>query len=364
MAVVGPFNFPLHLPNGHIGPALLAGNTIVFKPSDKTPATGQLLAGLYHEALQSVNAPAGTFNLVQGAADVASRLVGHEEIDGVLFTGSWPVGRRILEANLDRPGRIIALELGGNNPAVVMDDADLRPAAIECARAAFATTGQRCTCTRRIVVHEAIAGKFVPLLAKIASTLVVGDPKGVAGGQPFMGPLIRAEAVVAALRTQRRWADEGGAVVLESTAMASAEGGHYITPGIVRVPGFTRDEAGCGGDTELFGPLVRVCVVGSLDEALVQANATRYGLAASIFTKDERAQERFLHESRAGCVNVNTGTAGASGKLPFGGVGLSGNHRPAGAFALDYCAYPVASMIERGSEAPLSPGMKFDEGWL
>jgi succinylglutamic semialdehyde dehydrogenase len=179
-----------------------------------------------------------------------------------------------------------------------------------------------------------------------------------------MGPLIRAEAVVAALRTQRRWADEGGAVVLESTAMASAEGGHYITPGIVRVPGFTRDEAGCGGDTELFGPLVRVCVVGSLDEALAQANATRYGLAASIFTKDERAQERFLHESRAGCVNVNTGTAGASGKLPFGGVGLSGNHRPAGAFALDYCAYPVASMIERGSEAPLSPGMKFDEGWL
>ncbi|MED6307873.1 MAG: aldehyde dehydrogenase family protein, partial [Planctomycetota bacterium] len=150
LAVVGPFNFPAHLPNGHWVPALLTGNTIVFKPSDKTPATGQLLAELMLRALSEAGAPAGVFNLVQGDGPVASELSGHHGVDGVLFTGSWPVGRRILEANLETPGRIIALELGGSNPAVVMPDAHLRQAVIECVRAAFATTGQRCTCTRRI----------------------------------------------------------------------------------------------------------------------------------------------------------------------------------------------------------------------
>ncbi|MCA9294394.1 MAG: aldehyde dehydrogenase family protein, partial [Phycisphaerales bacterium] len=154
MAVVGPFNFPAHLPNGHIAPALLMGNTIVFKPSDKTPAIGQLLAEMYLEALDTVGAPKGVLNLVQGGADIASRLVTHESIDGILFTGSWPVGRRILQANLDHPGRIVALELGGNNGALIMPDADLKATAIECARAAFITTGQRCTCTRRLVVHK------------------------------------------------------------------------------------------------------------------------------------------------------------------------------------------------------------------
>lgn len=362
MAVLGPFNFPIHLPNGHIVPALLTGNTVIFKPSDKTPAVGQLLARLYHEALESVGAPAGTFNLVQGGADVASRLVANPDIDGILFTGSWPVGRRILEANLDHPGRIVALELGGNNAAVVMPDADMKLAVLECVRAAFATTGQRCTCTRRIVIHEAIAERFINAMVKAASALTVGDPRGAP--QPFMGPIIRAEAVTQALAAQQTWGSGGGRVLLEARALDTPARGHYITPGIIRIPAFTQDEAGCGGDVELFGPVVRICTVRDLDQAIAQANATRYGLAASIFTADRAAQERFLAEARAGCVNVNTGTAGASGKLPFGGVGLSGNHRPAGSFALDYTAYPVASMIEQGTDVALSPGMKFEDSWI
>lgn len=365
MAVLGPFNFPIHLPNGHIVPALLTGNTVVFKPSDKTPAVGQLLARLYHEALASVGAPPGVFNLVHGAADVASRLASHTGVDGILFTGSWPVGRRILEANLDHPGRIVALELGGNNPAVVMPDADLKLAVLECARAAFATTGQRCTCTRRIIVHEAIAERFTATLVRVAQSLVVADPRQTP--QPFMGPIIRAEAVAAALKAQQQWGSggtSGGKILLEAKALDTPARGHYITPGIIRVPAFTRDEAGCGGDTELFGPVVRVTTVRDLDSAIEQANATRYGLAASIFTTDRAAQERFLAEARAGCVNVNTGTAGASGKLPFGGIGLSGNHRPAGAYALDYTAYPVASMIEQSNDVAMSPGMTFEDGWL
>jgi succinylglutamic semialdehyde dehydrogenase len=374
MAVVGPFNFPAHLPNGHIVPALLMGNTIVFKPSDKTPAVGQVLAELFLEALDSVGAPAGVFNLVQGCADVASALVTSRDVDGVLFTGSWPVGRRILEANLDQPGKIIALEMGGNNPAVIMPDADLKQAAIECARAAFVTTGQRCTCTRRILVHKDIAKPFATLLAKISSSMIVGDPKGIGGGsrnQPvFMGPLISAEAREQAIDFQSKLAQASAGnpkPILEMTAIDHPSEGHYVSPGVWQVDRFSLADSiaeDAGADVELFGPLVRLCEFESLDEAIEQANTTRYGLAASIFTQDDEAIDRFVAESRAGCINVNTGTAGASGKLPFGGIGWSGNHRPAGAFSLDYCAYPIASMIEREPEVSLLPGMHYDDSWM
>lgn len=366
MAVVGPYNFPMHLANGHIVPALLMGNTIVFKPSDKTPACGQLLAELFDEALRSEGAPAGVLNLVQGAADVASSLVSHSGIDGVLFTGSWAVGRRIMEANLDRPSRLVALEMGGNNPTVVMDDCDLRQAVVECVRCAFITTGQRCTCTRRIIVHEAIAPRFIAALCKAASNLIVGDPS--ASYPVFMGPIITGEARNAVLEFQASLARAGGEVLVSSSAIETASRGWYLSPGVVRVDRFAPTEhdaahdAGC--DLEVFGPLVRVSVVRSLDEAIEQANATRYGLAAAIFTKNQAAAQRFLHECRAGCINVNTGTAGASSKLPFGGVGLSGNHRPAGAFSLDSCVYPVAAMSETGPDALLPTGMMLDDAWL
>jgi len=363
MGVIGPFNFPAHLPNGHIVPALAMGNAVVFKPSDKTPATGQLLAELYREALAAEGAPLGLVNLVHGAAEPARRLTTHAEIDGILFTGSWPVGRRILEANLDNPSRIIALEMGGNNPAVVMPDADLRQAAIECVRSAFATTGQRCTCTRRLILHADIADALLPVLVKATSTLVIGDP---ASEQPvFMGPLVNRESRDGVLRFQQAAIEAGARPALEATAIPSEHDGHYITPGILRVDAFRpteSDDPGC--DLEVFGPLLRVRVVDSLDEAIAQANATRFGLAASIFSSDRDTIERFLTEARAGCVNVNTGTAGASSKLPFGGIGLSGNHRPAGAFSLDYCAYPVAGMIERGDAATIPEGMTFDDDWL
>lgn len=356
MAVMGPFNFPMHLPNGHIAPALLMGNTVVLKPSDKAPACGQALARLYQEALDGEGAPPGVINLVHGAGDVAAALVGHDGIDGVLFTGSFAVGRRILEANLDRPGRIIALEMGGNNAAIVMPDADLRQAVIECVRAAFITAGQRCTCTRRLIVHHDIADRVIPALCKATSALIVGDP--AAEHPVFMGPVISEEARRAVLAAQAALA-RSGEVLVESTAIDGGTGGTYLTPGVVRVERFSRE-----ADEEVFGPLLQVAVAGSLDEALEQANATRFGLVASLFSRDGASIERFLNEARAGCLNVNTGTAGASGKLPFGGLGLSGNHRPAGSFSHDYCAYPVASLIESGSAVQSSPGQTFDERWI
>ena len=344
MAVIGPFNFPAHLPNGHWVPALLAGNTVVFKPSEKAPGVGALMAELMAEA----GMPAGVFNLVQGRGDAAAALVEHADVDGVLFTGSWPVGRRIMERNLDRPGRMVALEMGGSNPAIVMDDADLKQAVIECVRCAFITTGQRCTCTRRVVVHRAVAERFIAAFVECARTLTVGA--GDAEPAPFMGPLVSREAREAALAFQAECAARGERVLLESRAPAGD--GWFVTPGVVQAKRFER-----ATDREVFGPVVRIAVAEDLQDAIVQANATDFGLAASIFTQNEANVAAAMAGLRAGCINVNCGTAGASGKLPFGGLGRSGNLRPAGAAMIDACAYPVATMAERGSAATVAPGM-------
>ncbi|MEM9082168.1 MAG: aldehyde dehydrogenase family protein [Planctomycetota bacterium] len=356
MAVLGPFNFPAHLPNGHMVPALLMGNTVVLKPSDKAPAVGQRLANLFRQALEQCGHNPAIVSLVHGGVDVAKALVTNNGIEGVLFTGSWAAGRAILEANLNSPGKIIALEMGGNSPSVVMNDADLKAAAIEVARSAFVTTGQRCTCTRRLIVQRDVADEMLERVAKIARGLRVGDPEGEAGEAVFMGPLVTEDSAQAVIETQAKYAASGAEILVESQRLDRA--GHYVTPGVMRVERFSQGEDGCGADIETFGPLLRATVVDSLDEAIEQANATRYGLASAIFTQDTELQERFLTESRAGCVNVNTGTAGASGKLPFGGLGISGNHRPAGSFSLDYCAMPVASLIETdASVAGVLPGM-------
>ncbi len=362
MAVIGPFNFPMHLPNGHIVPSLLMGNTVVLKPSDKTPACGQLLAELFAEALSLEGAPAGVLNLVQGQGDVAAHLGSHRDTDGVLFTGSWPVGRKLLQANLDRPGRMVALELGGNNAAIVMPDADLALAAAEAVRTAFITTGQRCTCMRRLIVHKDVADRVIAAIVRAASELVVGSPDSAK--DVFMGPLISEQARAELLLAQNTWSEDGGEMLLESRPLELGKGGWFVSPGVMRVDRFSKLDEGPGCDQEVFGPLLRISVVDSFDEALKQANATRFGLAASLFTRDQDSIERFMREARAGCVNINTGTAGASSKLPFGGLGYSGNHRPAGSFSLDYCAYPTAGLIDSGGSPVVPKGMSFDPSWV
>jgi len=295
MAVIGPYNFPAHLPNGHIVPALLMGNTVILKPSEKTPATGQALVEMFHEALEAEGAPAGVVNLVQGGPQTAIKLTTNPDIDGILFTGSWPVGRKILEANLDHPGKMVALELGGNNPAVVMPDAHLEQAVIEVVRAAFVTTGQRCTCTRRLIVHEDIAERFTAAVVKAASALVVGDPRSE---KPvFIGPLISEVARGTVLAFQAKLIESGAESLLKAEPRSTdgSTEGHYITPGILRVDRFSAtDSCDAGCDMEVFGPLLRITTVASLDEAIEQANATRYGLAASIFTTDPESQRRFV----------------------------------------------------------------------
>ncbi|MSR44064.1 MAG: aldehyde dehydrogenase family protein [Phycisphaerales bacterium] len=345
MAVLGPFNFPAHLPNGHIVPALYAGNTIVFKPSERAPAVGQLLG----EIAASAGFPPGVFNVVAGGARVAQRLSEHGDIDGILFTGSWSVGRRIVAANLDRPGRVIALEMGGSNAALVCRDANLKQAVIECVRSAFATAGQRCTCTRRILVDASIADAFIPLFARVASTLVIGA--GDSAEPVFMGPVISSAARDAVMAFQSRRVREGAAIILPATTLDRA--GWFVSPGVLQVQRFD-----IATDEECFGPIVQIAVASDDDDAIEQANASHFGLVAAVFTASEERWQRIAPHIRAGCINWNVGTAGASSRLPFGGLGHSGNHRPAGAFSVDYCAAPIAHLQERSDAAALPQGMR------
>jgi succinylglutamic semialdehyde dehydrogenase len=207
-------------------------------------------------------------------------------------------------------------------------------------------------------VQRGIAERFIPAFCKAASTLTIG-PGRSSDAPVFMGPLINRAAVDEALAFQRELAARGGRLLVQSTAMDSPTGGCFITPGVVEVDQFTLEH-----DCEVFGPIVQIAIVNDLSEAIEQANATQYGLAASIFTASRDTFETFFRNCRSGCINWNTGTAGASGKLPFGGLGRSGNHRPAGAFSVDYCAYPVANMVEASADVAVPGGMLWDDRWL
>ncbi|HEX6860152.1 MAG TPA: succinylglutamate-semialdehyde dehydrogenase [Caulobacteraceae bacterium] len=338
MAVLGPFNFPGHLPNGHIVPALLAGDTVVFKPSEETPLTGDLMV----EALEAAGLPPGVINLVQGAKETGQALL-DQPIDGLLFTGSAQAGAVFRRKFADRPDVILALELGGNNPLVVWDVADAEAAASHIVQSAFVTTGQRCSCARRLIVPTGAAGDaVVEAVARLADRLVIGAWDS--SPEPFMGPLISARAADAAVRAAGQLGGEGVRV------MAPVEGlsGAFVTPGIVDVTGVETP------DEEIFAPLLQVRRAASFAEALTVANATKYGLSAGLISDDPKRWEHFLRRIRAGVVNFNRPTTGAAGSMPFGGLGHSGNHRPSAYYAADYCAYPVASFEADGVVSTLA----------
>ncbi|MCW1427573.1 succinylglutamate-semialdehyde dehydrogenase [Novosphingobium sp. JCM 18896] len=334
MAVLGPYNFPGHLPNGHIVPALLAGNVVVFKPSELTPAVGETMA----DAWQAAGLPEGVFTLVQGAKETGAALV-ESDIDGLLFTGSAAAGAHFRRIFADRPKVILALELGGNNPLVVWDGADaaldVEEAAALVVQSAYVTSGQRCSCARRLILpHGTFGDAVVEAIAALRDRLRVhawnADPA------PYMGPLVSAEA---ATRAQQQ---VGQIVALGARPIRLLEPlpdrrATFVTPALLDVTGLAVP------DEEIFAPVLQVTRVDSFDEAIAAANATRFGLAAGLVSPDLALWQRFVRESRAGVVNRNRPTAGASGAMPFGGLGDSGNHRPSAFYAADYCAYPVAS---------------------
>lgn len=337
MAVLGPFNFPGHLPNGHIMPALIAGNTVIFKPSEQTPEVAEFTLRLWEEA----GVPAGVINLLQGARAPAEQLVAHDGVDGVLFTGGVPAGRAIHRALGGKLEKIVALELGGNNPLVVWDAADLESTAKLIVKSAYITSGQRCTCARRLIVKQGAEGDAViAALAELIDRIVVDKPD--AQPQPFIGPLISAHAADAVLAAQGEWLRSGGLAIREAKRLN--HGPAYVSPGLIDVSALPERR-----DEETFGPLLQIIRVADFEAALDEANNTKFGLAAGLISDSADLFQRFESEVRAGVLNWNRQTTGASGAAPFGGVGQSGNHRPAGYYAADYSAWPMASLIAPGA---------------
>jgi succinylglutamic semialdehyde dehydrogenase len=356
VAVLGPFNFPAHLPNGHIVPALLAGNTVVFKPSEFAPAVAERMVALWRAA----RLPPGVLELVQGGRETGAALAAHPGLDGLFFTGSARAGRALNELSASNPGRILALEMGGNNPLVVHRVDDVRAAVALTLQSAFVSAGQRCTCARRLVVvtgrPPADAGfgdaePFVLALAAATRRLRVGRPTD--RPEPFLGPVISAAAAQRLVEAQAALVARGARPLVELHALAAGTG--LVSPGLLDVTAVADRP-----DEELFGPLLQVVRVPDFDAALREANATAYGLAAGLLSDDRALYERFRATVRAGIVNWNQPLTGASSAAPFGGVGLSGNHRPSAYFAADYCSHPVASIeVERLTvPASLPPGLE------
>ncbi|MEL7318901.1 MAG: succinylglutamate-semialdehyde dehydrogenase [Pseudomonadota bacterium] len=345
MAVLGPYNFPAHLPNGHIIPALIAGNTVLFKPSEKTPASGEMLV----ECLNAAGLPEDVVQLVIGGPDEGRELVAHPGVDGVLFTGSAQTGIAINRKLAANPGKMVALEMGGNNPLVVIDTPKLADAAVLIAQSAFTTAGQRCTAARRLIVKESVYDELMLGLLPLVRKLIVGDP--LAEPQPFMGPVIDTEAAETLNDAFVTLVTAGGKALLPMRQpMANKP---FLTPGIIETTAIPERP-----DIELFGPILQVIKVPDLDAGIAEANNTRFGLSASLIGGSPEDYGRFWANIRAGIINWNRPTNGASSDAPFGGIGLSGNHRPAAFYAADYCAYPVASNEMEQPRANIGVGLK------
>jgi len=345
-AVFGPYNFPGHLPNGHIVPALIAGNTIVFKPSEYAPQTAIKTVQLWIQA----GLPRGVLNLVNGGKSTGIALTENSQIDGVLFTGSYPTGVMLHKKFAGRPEKMLALEMGGNNPLVVWDIKNIDAAVHHTVLSAFISAGQRCTCARRLIVPMNSQGElFLKRLVEVASTIQVNNTDTA-----FMGPVISSVVAQKLIAVQAELIAKGGKSLLEMRQLQANTG--FISAGIVDVT-----HAKPVSDEEWFGPLLQVIRVTDFSTAIRIANDTAYGLAAGLLSDDATRWQQFQTHIRAGIVNWNRPTTGAASTAPFGGIGHSGNHRPSAFYAADYCAYPVSSAEAFLLEMPkqLSPGLQF-----
>lgn len=348
MAVFGPYNFPAHLPNSHIVPALLAGNTVVFKPSELTPLVAEKVMKCWEQA----GLPKGVINLVQGEVDTGVALASHPGIDGLLFTGSSNVGHILHKQFAGQPGKILALEMGGNNPLIVKDVADSEAAVHDIVQSAFATTGQRCTCSRRLFLPNGEQGDAI-LNRLVEVTAQIKQGKFDDEDQPFLGALINEKAALGLMAAQQQLLDLGGRQLVE---MKHQQGTGFVSPAIFDVTGVDGIP-----DEEHFGPLLKVYRYDDFKQAIVAANNTSYGLSAGLLSDNQEDWDYFLSRIRAGIVNRNRPTTGANSAAPFGGVGGSGNHRAGAYYAADYCAFPIASVeLEQVSmPANLNPGLVF-----
>ena len=349
MGVIGPYNFPCHLANGHIVPALLAGNTVVFKPSSWTAWSGETMVDFFHRA----GIPDGVVNMVQGGRDAGQAMIQNPDLKGLLFTGGVPTGKIFSKQLAERLDVIVALELGGNNPFIVWDVADLKSAAVITVQSAYIGAGQRCTCARRLIIPEGAKGDaFMDEVLKVMDGLTVGMPD--ADPQPFMGCLINGDAAQFVLDRQDELEKMGGTVLRRAERLDLGDA--FISPSLIDVTAI-----GEPPDEEVFGPMLQVYRVKDFDAAIERGNNTCFGLAAGLLSDNKKLYEQFYAGIEAGVVNWNQVLPGASSAAPFGGIGDSGNHRPAAYYAADYCAWPVASLEnaeDKVTPATPPPGIK------
>lgn len=330
VAVVGPYNFPCHMANGHIMPALIAGNTVIFKPSEKGAMSAEIMMEYWEEACL----PNGVINMVQGEGEIGNLLVSSENIDGVFFTGSYEVGEKIRQRCSTE--KMCVLEMGGNSPLVIWDSDNIETAVIATIQSAFITSGQRCSAARRLIVpNNSFGDQFIKKLVALADNIIVGKYDDEV--EPFMGP-VRFPSLVDTIIEEQDRLVKSGAVILKKCERLP-QGKCFVSPGIIDITHvFERN------DDEIIGPFLRVVRVDTFEEAIEEANKSSYGLAAGIFTEERSLYDKFSSQIKAGLVNWNQQLTGASGWAPFGGVKKSGNYRPSGFFSVDYCVYAVASI--------------------
>lgn len=293
--------------------------------------------------------------MIQGEGESGRKLVTHESVDGILFTGSYEVGLKIKQETMNHYWKILALEMGGKNATLVWKDADLDKAIYETLVGAYMTTGQRCACTSRVILHADIAEKFTERFYQAAKKLTIGHWSE----NPFMGPLINASSVEKYIRFQEIANRENCESLMRGKTLDLKNKGHYVTPSIHLVKTF--DPKSVYQKSEIFGPNVGIITTTDFDEALTMVNTSGYGLVMALFTRDASLYQKALLEARVGLLNWNRTTNGASSRLPFGGMGKSGNDRPSGHYAIQYCSVPVASLEDpTGFEGnKLLPGISF-----
>lgn len=335
--VIGPYNFPCHLANGQILSALITGNSIIFKPSEKTIYSSQLLIECFHAA----NFPQGVVNFINGTAKTTQDILKAKEIKAIFFTGSFAVGKKILESVGTDVSKLVALEMGGKNTSIIHKDTDIKHALPELLRACYLSTGQRCTSTSVVAVHESLEQEFINQFKELAKRILVDHPTKYQI-DPFMGPLIDDLALDKYSKSLKLGEQNGAEIILANQELELKYDGYYISPSIHYLKKTNKDNPFT--QEEIFGPNCTFIPYKEIEEAIEIANISDYGLAAAIFTQDKNIYEKCLYDIDAGIINLNRSTVGASSRLPFGGVKNSGNHHPAAVSMIDHTVHLISSL--------------------
>jgi len=351
IAVVSQSVMPLVSIHHHFIPALMNGNAVVVKTTKFAPALGQAIAECIHEA----GLPAGAFNFLQGDGDIARRLTGHPDVDGVFFTGTPETSIAIKKQLLNDYWKIQIIQSGGKNASIVWDDCDYDRTLKSLLLSAFSASGQRYTNTSRIIVHHKIHDRLINDFHALCKKIPIGYGLSTTGPTPFMGPLVSDRLVDDYLRYQGIAVREGCEEIMRGKPLERSPKGYYVSPSVYSIS--KPDPKSVYQNSEFFGPQVAFYSASDLDEAVEINNQTQFGLVASFFSANQKNFEFFVQEARVGLCHWNLPTTQVSYRMPFLGLRKSGNMRPMGTFSGYQCTYPVSSLISppEMEKAPLFP---------